>query len=99
MHKDKPPHPGVFFPPPLIFVLGFAVGLLIHRTYPFYIMTEGRTVYAWGIGWCGVGIGLTWMLWGMITFFRARTAILPNRPASELVIRGTVPGSAVIPCM
>ncbi len=39
----------------------------------------------------GVGLviaGLLIVFWGMLTFARARTAILPMRPASRLVARG-----------
>ena len=34
---DEPEHPGVVFPPPLLFVIGFGIGLLIDRQYPMFM--------------------------------------------------------------
>lgn len=38
------------------------------------------------LGLCVFGIALGG--WGLLTFFRARTAIIPDRPASRLVVTG-----------
>ena len=85
---DEPEHPGVVFPPPLLFVIGFGIGLLIDRQYPMFMNLNSGVIYSVAIGWGVIGVGLGIMLWGVITFFRFRTAIFPNRPASDLVIAG-----------
>ncbi len=80
------PHPGVRFPPPLLFVAGFAAGALLHRYRPLGLpeALAGRPALAWTL----VALGLGLVLWAMATFQRAHTAIIPNRPASEVVARG-----------
>lgn len=85
---DKPPHPGVVFPPPLLFVGGFGLGWLIQREFPQPQLSEEWLFYCEAIGTVCIGVGLTTMLWGILTFFLNHTAILPNRPASDLVNTG-----------
>jgi protein-S-isoprenylcysteine O-methyltransferase Ste14 len=85
---DKPPHPGVVFPPPLLFVGGFGLGWIVHREYPHPQMSDEWLFYGEAIGSVCIGVGLAIMLWGILTFFLNHTAILPNRPASGLVNTG-----------
>lgn len=91
MTTDTPPrHPGVRFPPPALFVAGFVLAWLLE--------TRVRRVPLAGdgappppvvlVGWLLVALGFGVMLWAMATFARARTAILPHRPASRLVTAG-----------
>lgn len=40
------------------------------------------------VGWFSLLVGLVLVIWAMTTFVRARTAILPFRPASRLVRAG-----------
>ncbi len=81
-------HPGVRFPPPLLFVGGLAVGWLLARSgrvSPLHIAAAGP---AGVIGGAVLLAGLALMAAGLLTFVRARTAINPNRPASRLVSTG-----------
>jgi protein-S-isoprenylcysteine O-methyltransferase Ste14 len=79
---------GVRFPPPLLFVAGLAIGLLLDHGV--------RALPLSHIGWAlleGAGVGLVLaggclVAWGMLTFRAARTAIVPHHPASRLVERG-----------
>lgn len=79
-------HPGVPFPPPLLFAAGLAVGLWLHGRMPLPIsgppalqIPVAGTLLLAGAGVLG---------WAMLGFKRARTAIYPNQPASRLVAAG-----------
>lgn len=81
--------PGVRFPPPFLFATGFLAGWGLHRwVVPLPL--------AGGDGWPALPLagglllaaGLALMLWGLVTFHRARTAVLPHRPATRLVREG-----------
>lgn len=79
--------PGVRFPPPALFVAGFLVGLLVHRLAPVSIGPP----YSLGRDLAGVVLvvaGLSWMVWGLWTFHRAQTPIIPLAPASKVVTWG-----------
>jgi protein-S-isoprenylcysteine O-methyltransferase Ste14 len=82
------PHPGVRIPPPLLFVIGYGVGWLLERWRPLPLLATGRSAPMLWFGWLGVALGLLFMIWGMITFRRHRTAIIPILPASRLVMSG-----------
>jgi protein-S-isoprenylcysteine O-methyltransferase Ste14 len=80
--------PGVWFPPPTLFVVGFLIGLALDR----WVLRLGlggvsRSGLVIG-GWLLIVCGLAILLWAMLTFARARTAILPSRPAHSIVARG-----------
>jgi protein-S-isoprenylcysteine O-methyltransferase Ste14 len=83
-----PAHAGVRFPPPLIYLIGFLVGLLLDRVAGFR---------AEALGPAGVRVPLGWLLvagWAGLAaaaignFRRAGTPIIPHRPATALVTRG-----------
>lgn len=81
--------PDVKFPPPLLFVAGLGGGVLLDRVLtaivPSFIPATAPAQVAGII----VGLlGLTGVYVGIITFRRARTAIYPNRPASQIVSHG-----------
>jgi protein-S-isoprenylcysteine O-methyltransferase Ste14 len=78
--------PGVKFPPPLVFVGGFLVGLALERwIYRTSLGPRGPLAAA---GWAIATAAVLLAGWGMVTFWRARTAIIPHRPASHLVRHG-----------
>ena len=81
--------PGVWVPPPILFVVGFLIAwLLDRRVYPMPMVppqwATALGVVGFGITIIGIAIGA----WGMLTFARAHTAIVPIRPASQLVQHG-----------
>ncbi len=87
--ENKLSGPGVKFPPPLYFVGGLFVGWLLDtRLHALPITTSVSPVIIRGAGYLLVLIGVGVAAWGMITFARARTAIVPVRPASTLVENG-----------
>ncbi len=81
-------HPGVRFPPPLLFILGFAVSLLVHKFLPLYLIADSLTWVFSIIGRLFTLIGLAFMIWGLLTFHRFRTAISPYQRASQVVTSG-----------
>jgi len=88
-HDDKTQdHPGVRFPPPLFFIFGFAVSLLVHKFLPLYLIADSLAGVFSIIGRLCTLIGLAFMIWGLLTFLRFRTAVSPYRPASQVVTTG-----------
>ena len=86
--SDAAAGPGVWFPPPLLFVGGFGLGLLFHRTWPLGLLGAGAPGLRLGVGWGAVALGLLLMFSGIGTFLHARTTVFPNRPANRLVVSG-----------
>ena len=86
MSDATPKNPGVRFPPPLVFVLPFFVSFLLDQRLPFLIFCDGPPVAlsVAGITLLIGGFGL--MLWGIVNFWRAKTNLLPFKPATSLVI-------------
>jgi protein-S-isoprenylcysteine O-methyltransferase Ste14 len=83
-----PPGPGVSVPPPLIFVGGWLVAWLPHRSLPFAIDGGGVSSGQTFVGGLALLAGLTLMAWGIATFISSRTPIVPTRPARVLVEQG-----------
>lgn len=80
--------PGVPVPPPLLFVFGFLVGLLADGVVPVGLFGPARRTIAVTGGWGSIAAGLLVMFWGIATFVRSRTAVMPHLPASRLVTSG-----------
>ncbi len=84
---DQDRGPDVRFPPPLLFVAGLGVGVVLDRygrvpsVGPAYAATQIA-----GIALVVVGLAIVYA--GIITFRRARTAVYPNRPATVIVQHG-----------
>jgi protein-S-isoprenylcysteine O-methyltransferase Ste14 len=82
--------PGVRFPPPSLFAVGFGAAWLVDtrvRSLPFIASDVGRVALEiGGIALAVAGIALA--LWGAVTFRGAGTAIYPNQPARHLVRDG-----------
>lgn len=85
------PHPGVYFPPPFYFVLGFLAGWLLHRLVPLPVPGAngiGGIVGMRAVGWLLIAVGVVLLVWAQITFRRHHTTVIPNRPASAMVTDG-----------
>jgi protein-S-isoprenylcysteine O-methyltransferase Ste14 len=80
--------PGVRFPPPFLFVGGLLAGWVLDRRVLalHFAQFGGRLVEFAAVAL--VAIGLAVMGWGLFTFRRARTAIIPFHAASSLVTTG-----------
>jgi protein-S-isoprenylcysteine O-methyltransferase Ste14 len=80
-------HPGVRFPPPLVYVGGLVAGWLLHRWWPLAITAAPSPVRS-TLGAICLAAGFGLMIAAVVTFRRARTAIVPLRPAAALVTSG-----------
>ena len=78
---------GVRYPPPLLYVAGFLVGWLIDRGWPLRIAV-GAPTWRTLVGSVFVLAWVGMMIWALATFRRARTTMVPNRPASALATDG-----------
>lgn len=81
-------NPGVRFPPPLLFVGGLLLGWYLDRNWRALPLSQvgGAAVEPIGMVLSVAGVAL--IGWGMVTFRRARTAIIPSHAASQLVVTG-----------
>ena len=84
---SSPAHAGVHFPPPLIYVGGLVLGWLLNRWRALPI-TAGASMGRVMIGAIFVAIYLILFGAAFIGFRRARTTLIPNRPAAALVTSG-----------
>ncbi|MDB4905973.1 MAG: isoprenylcysteine carboxylmethyltransferase family protein [Gemmatimonadetes bacterium] len=84
----RPDNPGVRFPPPFLFVAGLLVGWALDRYVRGLPLGSISRDGADAVGGTLVGAGLVLMAWGMITFRRAKTAIIPMFPATGIVRGG-----------
>jgi protein-S-isoprenylcysteine O-methyltransferase Ste14 len=78
----------VFVPPPLFFVGGWITAWLIHRRLPFEIDGAGPTAIQATLGVIILGAGLALMGWGIVTFRRLKTPLVPVQPARVVVTDG-----------
>ena len=85
---DSPRHPGVRFPPPLLFVLPLGAGILLQQWLPLHLVDAQWRVVCVFVGWLLIGVWGGLSGWAIVTFRRQRTAIIPNRPATRLVTWG-----------
>lgn len=80
-------NPGVRFPPPLIFALGFGAAVLLHAWNPIPLLPTSDAIRPAG-ALLVLALGLFWIAWALLTFWRARTGIVPHHSASKLVTNG-----------
>ena len=87
MTPSSPQNAGVRFPPPLLYVAAFILGLLLQHWYPLPITTgdrTGRLIVAAIFGIVFIGFFAS----AFSEFWRARTTMIPHRSASALVTSG-----------
>jgi len=86
----KPPNSGVRFPPPFLFLLGLGIAWLLEIRLVRIKLAGGSASSALleGVGLALLLLGLVLTFWGLVTFARARTAILPMRPTTVIVDYG-----------
>lgn len=83
--------PGVWFPPPLVYLLAFGLFYWIHRAHwPIGLRQAfgGSWHVAATLGGVVLGGGLWLDFWSLGRFRRAGTSALPFRPASSFVAVG-----------
>jgi protein-S-isoprenylcysteine O-methyltransferase Ste14 len=83
-------NPGVRFPPPFLYLLGLGIAWLL-ETRVARIRLVGGTASTAPLETAGLAImlaGFVLMQWGLLTFSRVRTGILPIRSATQVVTHG-----------
>ena len=86
--SDHLSSPRIFVPPPLIFVAGWIVAWLLSSRQIFEIDAAGASLLQVALGLILGAGGLLFMVWGGATFIRARTPVVPVRPARVVVTDG-----------
>jgi protein-S-isoprenylcysteine O-methyltransferase Ste14 len=89
MSEPKPPRdlgPAVRFPPPILFVIGLGLGVLLDRIAPVRWIPDTPVAAIAGVVLVLAGLGIVYT--GILTFRRFRTAVYPNRPAKLVVDTG-----------
>lgn len=81
------PNAGVTFPPPLLYVAGVLAGLAFHHWWPWPITAGSSTLRFFGAVACVVGWFVIFLS-AFLTFRRAHTSLIPNRPATAFVETG-----------
>ena len=84
---NAPAHAGVSFPPPFVYVLGIAVGWLLGRWIAWPI-TTGPSLARIVAAALFALIYLVLFAGAITAFGRAKTTLIPNRPATAFVTRG-----------
>lgn len=80
--------PGVRFPPPFLFFGGLLVGWLLDHYWRSMLLSGSDRGVLKGVGVALLIAGILVAAWGMLTFRRAQTAIIPHHSASQLVSTG-----------
>jgi protein-S-isoprenylcysteine O-methyltransferase Ste14 len=80
--------PGAPLPSTLVYVAGFALGWWLHLEMPFWIDGDGPSLLQRLLGATFIGFGVLLFVWGLRTFMRERTGIMPQKPASRVVTSG-----------
>jgi len=90
MTGERIPNPGVKIPPPFLYLLGLGAAWLLEDRVA-RIRLVGGSASSRPIELIGTALllaGLLFVFWGMYTFARVRTGIIPIRPATQIVDHG-----------
>lgn len=85
MNSHTSDHAGVLTIPPVIYLAGLLLGLLIHYFYPIGFLPDAISV------WCGVLlilVSILMMLFAVRAFLRAKTALDVYKPTTAIVTNG-----------
>jgi len=82
---DRPDNPGVKVPPPLFYAAAVVVGYLLDRQWPLPIAPASLARIAGVV--VGIG-GVALSVAGVRQFRRAKTSLVPIRPAAAFVVSG-----------
>jgi protein-S-isoprenylcysteine O-methyltransferase Ste14 len=78
----------VRFPPPFVYVAAFGAAWWLNLRIEFLIDGAGAGTRQSVVGVALLACGLVCMVAGLATFVQARTAVIPHRPARQLVTWG-----------
>lgn len=81
-------NPGVRIPPPFFFVVPLLAGLWLERLMPVGLVPASWEPTLTIVGASLAAAALLFGAWAIVTFVRARTHVIPVRPATTLVTWG-----------
>jgi protein-S-isoprenylcysteine O-methyltransferase Ste14 len=79
--------PGVTVPPTVAFAAGFLLAWGVHQRIAIPIYSRGLAGMV-VIGWVLFALGVALFLWALRVFFLARTGIMLQKPATNLMMAG-----------
>ena len=87
---DTIDNPGVKFPPPTRFLLGLAISWVLENKVARIRLIGGSASpdMIQVVGAVLVILGLALIFWGLWTFWRVKTGIIPMKPATQIVDHG-----------
>jgi len=77
--------PGIMIPPPLIYFIGFLFSYAINRFYPIPTFDTPLSIV---LAVLAAMPSAVFGLWSLLSFWRAKTSLLPHKPSSSLVTVG-----------
>lgn len=83
--RDSVYHSGVRIPPPLVYLGGFGVGLLLEKYFPADVIPA---IINKILAVLCIGLAVVISSWSFVSFRRARTSPLPIKPTTALVTDG-----------
>lgn len=78
----------ISIPPPLIYVVPFLIGTLLHNTIGGDTIPETVRMTTHRVGTALFVLGLAINAWAWLAFIRAKTPVLPTRPTTAIVTTG-----------
>ena len=85
MQNNEDRGPGVFFPPPLVFIIAIILGYLLEKL----ISPVTLHSYLWVLlGSTGIIISVAVLCYALFSYIKAKTHIQPWRPTTHLITTG-----------
>ncbi len=78
-------HAGVRVPPPLLLIVAILAGYGVQQLWALELTNWSGWYVA---AWAPIGVGVIILVSGWVQFFRAKTNVLHDRPASHLIQSG-----------
>ena len=85
--KTKKRHPGVYIPPPLIYVAIFLISVLLQKVFPVsasFFNTQTAAI----LGYLFVAFGLIFALPALLKFLKSKNTLITVKPANSLQTDG-----------
>ena len=76
---------GVMAPPPLIYVVGFALGWLLETRWPSPPLPSPAADWA---GWALIMAGIAVIVWSIVAMARVKTSVNPYSPSAAIATSG-----------
>ena len=87
MHIVSKDHPGVYVPPPLVYVSIFFISILCHRAAPIpynWFSTPGIQI----LGWTFIASAIVLLVTSLWRFLVSKNTLIPIKPAQSLQTSG-----------